>query len=97
VISKRFLFLVVFWWCLWSSFRSFWLGGATGTTEDRKKVVIIFRALSLARARKNANSIDDARINSPRNDSHVLKYIFIRTKAWRKRRTSSQRGPSRCV
>mgnify|MGYP006088684975 CR=1 FL=1 len=82
-------------------FSLFCFVGATGTTEEEKGRYIYFE-LSLAlshsaRARKNSNSIDDARINSPRNDSYVLKYIFIRTKAWRKKRTSSQRGPSRCV
>jgi len=41
----------------WSSFRSFWLGGATGTTEDRKKVVIIFRALSLSCAREKKRQL----------------------------------------
>ena len=40
-----------------SSFRSFWFGGATGTTEDRKKVVIIFRALSLSCAREKKRQL----------------------------------------
>jgi len=40
-------------------FLSFFLvrGGATGTTEDRKKVVIIFRALSLSCAREKKRQL----------------------------------------
>ena len=97
VISKRFLFVVL----VVQIVLPFVLFGSVEQREPQKtgrRSLLYFElCLFLARARKNANSIDDARINSPRNDSHALKYIFIRTKAWRKRRTSSQRGPSRCV
>ena len=98
VISKRFLLFVVL---VVQIVLPFVLFGSVEQREPQKtgrRSLLYFElCLFLARARKNANSIDDARINSPRNDSHALKYIFIRTKAWRKRRTSSQRGPSRCV